>query len=449
MDVLYQKQIPVRYTADVFIAGGGPAGIAAAISCAREGHCVFLAESFSAFGGAAVTMLVPAFVEFGCSQHFLAEGIGREVVNRLAKAVSHRWKPYCPNSIPVETLKIVYDDMVTEAGVQFQFHTNLIDVAVSEGKIQYVICAAKGSIFAVKAKIYIDCTGDGDLAAYAGASADFGDENGSTMATTLCGIWTGIDWSHVIRPDKRNIEKAFEDHVFTNEDRHLPGMWPLAAQTTQADGTSLPDGIGGSNAGHIYNIDSRDAASLTQGIITGRKQLQEYRKYYKEYLTGYEEMELVASASHLGIRESRRIICDYKLTLEDFVNRAVFDDEIGRYNYGVDIHSSTNDAKGYEKFIKDFNSLHYSPGESYGIPYRSLAVQGITNLLTAGRCICTDRYMQSSIRVMPGCYITGQAAGIGAAVVCDARGTNVHEADVHEIQKRLSAMGAFLPNFKD
>lgn len=449
MDIVYEKHIPVRYQTDVFIAGGGPAGIAAAVSCAREGHSVFLAESFSAFGGAAVTMLVPAFMPFGDSKHFLAEGIGREVFNRIKESVFPRWKTYCPNSIPVETLKIIYDDMITEAGVQFLFHTNLIDAVVTDRKIQYVICAAKGSVFAVKAKIYIDCTGDGDLASYAGASVEYGDENGKTMASTLCGLWSGIDWSRVVRPDKRNIEKAFEDHVFTNEDRHLPGMWRLAAQTILEDGTSLPDGIGGSNAGHIYDIDAREAASLTQGIIAGRKQLLEYRKYYKEYLTGYENMELVATASYLGIRESRRIVCDYKLTLEDFVNRAVFDDEIGRFNYGIDIHSPTNDATGYEKFIKDYNSLQYNPGESYGIPYRSLTVKGITNLLTAGRCICTDRYMQSSIRVMPGCYITGQAAGMAASVLCDEQRDDVHQMDTHILQTKLVKMGAYLPNYKE
>ncbi len=114
----------------------------------------------------------------------------------------------------------------------------------------------------------------------------------------------------------------------------------------------------------------------------------------------------------------------------------------------IDIHSPTNDKSGYEKFIKEHSSLRYKKGESYGIPYRSLCVTGFDNLLTAGRCVYTDRYMQSSIRVMPGCYITGQAAGIGAAVLCDVHMTNVPETDIHEVQKRLAAMGAFLPNYQ-
>ena len=131
------------------------------------------------------------------------------------------------------------------------------------------------------------------------------------------------------------------------------------------------------------------------------------------------------------------------------VSLAVRNDEIGRFAYNIDIHSPTNDKAGYENFMKEHMTFCYKDGESYGIPYRSLAVKGITNLLTAGRCIGSDRYMQSSIRVMPGCYITGQAAGIAAAVVCDAHADNVHEVDVREVQKRLIAIGGYLPNYRD
>lgn len=448
METLYTKKLDVRYDVDVFVAGGGPAGIAAAVACAREGRSVFIAESFSAFGGAAVTMLVPAFMPFGDSKVFLAEGIGREIHTRLKESVFPRFQSSCPNSIPVETLKLIYDDMIEDAGIRYLFHTNIIDAIVEDGKIQYVICAAKGSVFAVRANIYIDCTGDGDLSYYAGAEWEYGDENGRTMATTLCGLWTGIDWSRRVGPDNRMMDAAFTDGIFTNEDRHLPGIWRLAVETVNPDGSHNKDGIGGSNAGHIYDVDAREAASLTKGIVKARKQLLEYRRYYRDYLTGYENAELIYSASYLGIRESRRITCDYRLVLEDFKNRAVFDDEIGRFNYGVDIHSPTNDKAGYEKFLHDIKTLQYKAGENYGIPYRCLTVTGLTNLLTAGRCICTDRYLQSSVRVMPGCYITGQAAGMAAAVLCDAHANDVHQADVREIQRRLVKMGAYLPNYQ-
>lgn len=449
MDLTYTKKLNIRYDVDVFVAGGGPAGIAAAVSCARQGKSVFLAESFSAFGGAAVTMLVPAFMTFGDGERFLAEGIGREVYDRICAQAFPAYRKYCPNSIPVETLKIIYDDMVTDAGVEYLFHTNVIDAVTQDGRIRYAICSAKGSLFAVQAKIFIDCTGDGDLAYYAGAACEYGDENGITMAATLCGLWSGIDWSRVQRPDSRMLDKAFADGVFTNEDRHLPGMWAISEETADEEGASVPNGLGGSNAGHVYDVDARESASLTGGIIKGRKQLLEYRKYYRTYLDGFENAELVCSAPYLGIRESRRIVCDYRMVLDDFLNRAVFDDEIGRYCYPVDIHSSTNDKAGYETYRKGHTSLRCQPGESYGISYRALAVRGIENLLTAGRCIGADRYMQSSLRVMPGCFITGQAAGIAAAVACDAHNTNIHQTDIKAVQRRLLSIGAYLPNYSD
>ena len=158
-------------------------------------------------------------------------------------------------------------------------------------------------------------------------------------------------------------------------------------------------------------------------------------------------MELVATGAILGIRETRRIMGDYVLNLNDFNNRASFDDEIGRYSYPVDIHAGKADKESYMKFHKEHTTLRYGKGESYGIPYRSLLVKGFSNLLTAGRCISTDRYMQSSIRVMPGCYITGQAAGTAAAIAAQ-KDTDTRGIDIRELQRKLVALGGFLPNFK-
>ena len=447
-NITYSKKLEVRYDVDVFVAGGGPSGIAAAVAAAREGKSVFVAEGFGAFGGAAVTMLVPAFMQFGNGVDFCAAGIGKEIFDRLKAESFPRFQRFAPMSIPVETLKILYDELVEECGAKFQFYTHVTDVMTSEGHIDCVICASKGSMFAVKAKIYIDCTGDGDMCFYAGADYEYGDGGGNVMPTTLCGLWDGIDWSRVVPPDSRELERAFADHIFTSEDRHHSGMWRIAEETKDKNGVSVPNGAGGSNVGHIYDIDGSKAESVTPGLVKGRKQLREYRKYYREYLTGYENAELVYSGSYLGIRESRRIVCDYRLVLEDFKTRAVFGDEIGRYCYPVDIHPQTTDKAAFEKFRFEFETFRYKNGESYGIPYRTLTVKEFDNLLVAGRCISTDRYMQSSVRVMPGCYITGQAAGIAAAVSIDEK-TDIHSADTHEIQKRLVKLGAWLPNYRD
>lgn len=431
----YKKDLRVKHNVDVFVAGGGPAGVAAAVAAARRGASVYIAESFTAFGGAAVTMLVPAFMQFGDGENFLAAGIGTEVFESIKEKSYPSFQKYCPHSIPVETLKIIYDDMVVKSGALFSFNTNVIDVCAEGGRISAVICASKGSVFAVKAKVYVDCTGDGDVAFYAGAEYALGNEQGELMASTLCGIWAGISWGDVKGNDGRMLDKAFEDGLFTNEDRHLPGMWRIA------------DGIGGSNAGHIYDINGCDADSLTKGIINGRKQLAEYREYYRNYLTGFERAELVYSASQIGIRETRRIIGDYTLCLDDFISRAIFDDEIGRYCYNIDIHSAVNTKEGFELFSREHKGYRYSKGESYGIPYRTLTPKDFSNLIVAGRCVSADRHMQSSLRVMPGCFITGQAAGTAAAI-CAADNSDVHDADITEIQRALLSLGAFLPNFK-
>ena len=178
-------------------------------------------------------------------------------------------------------------------------------------------------------------------------------------------------------------------------------------------------------------------------MIEGRKQLLEYRKYYKEYLTGYENSEPVISATQIGIRETRRIMGDYVLNADDFLNRAVFDDEIGRYAYPIDIHSGKNTSAGYEEYARKFKELRYTKGESYGIPYRSIFVKGLDNVLTAGRCVSTDRSMQASIRVMPGCFITGEAAGMAAALAAASDG-NTRNVDINELQNKLLAVGSAL-----
>jgi len=436
--------LELRYDVDVFIAGGGPAGIAAAVAAARGGASVFLAESFGAFGGAGVSMLVPAFMQFGDGEHFLADGIGREVYDYIKDNSPERFRKYCPMSIPVETIKLCYDEMMKKSGALYMLFCSVCDVNTRGGRIENVICSAKGGMFAVRAKIYVDCTGDGDMCALSGAKFDMGDADGGVMASTLCGIWSGIDWTRVVHPDSRELERAFADKVFTNEDRHLPGMWRIADNTVSESG-GIPNGIGGSNAGHIYGVDGTRADSLTDGIIKGRHQLLEYRRYYRDYLSGYEDAELVYSASYIGIRESRRVKCDYTLVLGDFLKQSDFPDEIGRYCYNIDIHSATNDSAGYDKFASEHAHYRYKKGESYGIPYRSLVVSGFENLLCAGRCISADRHMQSSIRVMPGCYITGQAAGAAAAIAAHSD-SGTRAVDYGDLRQALVSLGAYLRN---
>ena len=432
----FTRRIPVRHEVDVFVAGGGPAGIAAAVTAARQGRKVFLAERHTCLGGMGTAGMVPVFMQFTDGVNFLAGGIGHEVAEKLAKASGYPLRDCL--AIKAEVLKRLYDVLLAEAGVDFTFETMLIGVEKDAAdRVSHAVLAAKSGTFAVKAKVFVDGTGDGDLAAWAGAPFEKGDKDGGLMPGTLCSLWANVDWPAVrksgLGAGEKRLEAAFKDKVFTIEDRHLPGMWQVG------------DDIGGGNIGHTFGVDNTDERSVTNALIWGRKAILEYERYYKEYLKGFEKMTLVATGSLLGIRESRRITGDYVLCLDDFKKRAVFPDEIGRYCYPVDIHASKPDAANYQQFAEEFKTLRYKQGESYGIPYRVLVPQKLANVLVAGRCVSSDRYIQGSIRVMPGCFITGQAAGVAAAIAIE-KATDTRGVAVPELQARLKKLGGYLPN---
>ncbi len=431
----YRRELPVRYTCDVLVAGGGPAGVAAALAARRQGCSVRLIEAHSCLGGMGTAGLVPAFMPFGDGVNFLAGGIGREVLDVLRRADGS--VPPDGMGIRAEVLKRVYDELCAGAGADVTFHAKLVDVAAESGRVDAVVIAGQSGLYAARARVYVDGTGDGLLSALAGAPCEMGDARGAMMPGTLCSLWSGIDWNAVrdggLGVGNSRIEDAFRDGVFTLEDRHLPGMWRVG------------EGLGGGNIGHTFDVDGTDEESLTRAYLWGRKSLLEYERYYKQYLKGFERMELAATGPLLGIRETRRVLGDYVLTLEDFQRRAVFEDEIGRFAYGIDIHVARPDKASYDAFLNDFKSLRLGRGESYGIPYRTLTPRGLRNVLVAGRCVSTDRPVQSSIRVMPGCYITGQAAGAAAAMAAAGEG-DVRAISVAGLQRALKALGAYLPN---
>lgn len=434
-NVSFHRELPVKRDVDVFIAGGGPAGCAAAVAAARAGADVFLAEYHSCLGGLGTVGLVPGFMQFGDGEHFLAAGLGQEFLERMWAYGGEEYEKSRTTSIKAEALKRVYEDMLAEAGVDFVFNTQVIDLQMDGANIAHCVLAGKSGVYAVRAKAYIDCTGDADLAAWSGAPYLKGDERGRMMPGTLCALWAGIDWTRKSMPDDARVGEAYNDGVFTKLDRHLSGMWKIS------------ESVGGSNTGHTFGVDATDERSVTEALIYGRKLYDEIEAYYKKYLTGFENMELISTGAMLGIRESRRIVGEYVLTLEDFLGRSTFDDEIGRYAYPVDIHPADTSKESYEEFHKGFHGYRYDNGESYGVPYRILVPKKVDNLLVAGRCVSTDRPMQSSIRVMPGCYITGQAAGVAAAMSAKT-GIIPRKIDVKEVQGALYAMGMYLPNYK-
>lgn len=434
--VSFQRSIPVRYEVDVFVAGGGPAGTAAAVSASKQNASVYLAEAHTCLGGMGTAARVPVFMPLSDGVHFLPGGFGQEVISRLKKESHVRG-----SATDIEALKRVYDTLMTEAGASFSFYTSLIGVEAQDGRVSHVICSAPSGLFAVRAKAYVDATGNGDLAAWAGAPFEKGDAQGRLMPGTLCSVWTDIDWQTVRahrskdpQPDGQMLEKAFAEGVFTVRDEHLTGMYQLGEH------------MGAGNIGHTFEVDANDEVSLTKALVWGRKSMMEYERYYREYLKGYENMRLVTTGSLLGVRETRRIMGDYVLCLDDYNRRATFPDEIGRYSYSVDIHPQRPGKDTYTQHRKEFDEKYrYKKGESYGIPYRILTPRKLDNVLVAGRCVSADQIVHGSLRVMPGCFITGQAAGVAAAMVAQ-KSTSTHQVDVKDLQSRLKQLGGYLPN---
>ena len=429
---VYSRRLETAYDVDVFVAGGGPAGVAAALAAARSGKRVFVAETSGAFGGAATAAYVPAFATFSDGVNDVVGGIGREIRRLVSRNVpeSAYWTP-----IDVEELKRAYDRLMSESGAKFSFFTTVCDAIARDGRIEKVVVATKRGLLAVRAKVFVDCTGDGDLCAFAGGASETGDADGTVMPPTLCSQWCDIDFSQKNPWAQSLLPKAIADGVFTVPDLHLPGFFRAT------DGSSL----GGGNIGHVFGVDPTDERSLTAAMIDARRRLPEYERFYKTYLKGYEKMRLASTAPFLGVRESRRVVCDYMLGVKDFLARASFEDEIGRYCYPVDVHNSKpGDVEAMKAFLKEYErDLKYGKGESYGIPYRSLVAKSFSNLLVAGRCMGTDRKMQASIRVMPGCFITGQAAGTAAVL---AAGGDVRAVKSADLRGKLRAAGAYLPD---
>jgi hypothetical protein len=200
------------------------------------------------------------------------------------------------------------------------------------------------------------------------------------------------------------------------------------------------------NVGHIFGHNGLKVKDLTHTLTMGRRLAQEYGAFFRSKVPGFEKADVIATASIPGVRETRRIVGEYMLSVGDFKARRSFDDEIGRCAYEVDVHPSTVKKEELDAFVVEYSEKYrLKPGESYGIPYRCLIPKESGNLLVAGRCISADRKTQGSTRVMPYCFITGQAAGTALSLCLDA-GKAPRDLDSRSLREALVKSGAYLPN---
>lgn len=416
----YKRTLPVCEQYDVFVAGGGPAGSSAALAAARMGAKVLLIEHMGGLGGMNTNGLVSILDTTTDGRRMIVGGIMKELIEELYDQnyidSSYGWERFTREKnvytpFDPEGMKLILDRKMREAGVDVRFFTRLVDVDGENGCIRGAIISNVEGLSYVKAKTYIDGTGDAAMANAAGAAccAPMSVEYPGIMGATLCAQVSNVSRNREDYEKKdRQLEMAWRNGFFRERDRHVPGIF-LQNNT-----------VGVMNAGHLYNVNPLDAACLSNAMMDGRILSREYVEFYRQYVPGFENAYLTGTASLMGIRESRRIVGEYVITYEDFMARRTFPDQIGLYSKRIDVHpynASDEESRRHSRQLSDEDA--YRDGESYGIPYRILVPKGSQNLWVAGRCASTDRMMQGSLRVQPAACIMGQAAGTAAALTCN------------------------------
>jgi hypothetical protein len=436
---LPSEELNVSAEVDVMVVGGGPAGIAAAISAARAGARTLLIEQRGFLGGMGTVALVPAFCPYSDGEKAIIRGIGLELLERMKEQCEPDFQERFGNEldwVPIdpEALKRVYDEAVTESGAKVLLHTVASQILMDEtGRmVEGVVIVNKSGRSIIKARTAIDTTGDADLAALAGAPFHKGGEEGELQAATMCYLLANVDRSRFSRylnesGDTEQIHRAVQK---AQAEGHLP-----AGRDSVSGLAWVADYLVGVNFGHVFGIDGSKAEDLTRGALEGRKLVKRQLDFFRSYVPGFEHAHLVSTGEQIGIRETRRIVGDYVLTQEDFMNMVSFADDIARNAYFIDIHMARSSGA--------MQISHLPPGKSHGVPYRCLLPLGIDNLWVAGRASSSDRVVQGSLRVMPNCFAMGQASGLAAAMAAEADGRS-RNVDVAALQLGLLREGAWL-----
>lgn len=439
----FYRQLPRNNAWDVIVVGGGPAGCAAAAAAAREGCKTLLLEATSTLGGMGTSALVPAWTPFSDKEKLVYRGIAEKVFN-----ASKRNRPHIPPdamdwvAIDAEALKRIYDELVSSSGAEIVFNTVLSAVEGHDGRIDAIVVSNKSGLSALEAKVYVDCTGDADLCAWAGAEFQKGDAGGKAlMPATLCFILTNVDEAAFLNGPKLHADNP----TCPIYDVMRSGRYPLINSAHIVPSLVGPRTVG-LNAGHLFGVDNTEPLSTTAALLRGRQLAAAYRDALAEFHPAFRDAYLVTTGSLLGIRETRRVVGDYTLTLDDYMERRSFPDEISRNCYFLDVHWKTADAiraaTDHDKWLA--TNYRYGRGESHGIPYRCLTPRGLANVLVAGRSVSTEQVVQGSVRVMPSCLAMGEAAGIAAAVAATAERPDVHAVDVQRVRTRLRECGAYI-----
>jgi hypothetical protein len=452
-----QRDIPVIADVDVCVIGGGPGGLPAAIAAARQGASTMLVEMQGFLGGMATSGQVGPILAITASRSSTptVAGLLAEMCDRLA-AIG-QGKPYdeCLKArcapFGVEGLKLIADRMVGEAGVRTLFHAFFADSVVEDGRITHAIIESKSGRRAIRAKVFVDGTGDADVAFRAGAECTKGrPADGKPMSMGSEFILGGTE---ALTPEIRQ--------ALTEKTR-------AAAEAGEVNVYGI--GLGGHGAtmdpGHAsinctrFGGDCTDVEDLTRAEFTTREITWKLLDLWRS-VPGAEGLHLVATPAHVGIRESRQLVGLHRLTGEDVVQGRKYEDSVARCSYWIDIHCprglgipagvhlcSKKCTKSDCYMLTDYadelpDELYPPEGEWFDIPYRTLVPKAIDGLLVSGRCISADYQAMGAMRVIGPCMAIGEAAGVAAAMAAQAD-AQPRDVDVVALRKKLTEVGALV-----
>lgn len=460
---LIPLQLPPRKAhlaahASVLVIGGGPAGLGAAVGAAKAGADVILVERFGFLGGNATAALVMPLMSFH-TQHHTAEKSGRtgaflptdhgpgdpviagavtELLERLVNC-GGATPPSLETGYVVpfdpELFKICAMEMLDDYKIKMLFHA-FASGMFYEDNTRGVVLETKSGPQVIAADVIIDCTGDGDIAAAAGAGYEIGrDEDNLVQPMTL--MFRVFDFA------RKNFNKYIQDNP--DQWRGVHGLWNLIKKAAEAGELKLPredilffdtphERELSVNSTRITKVLGTDVWDLSYAEWEGRRQVKQIASFFKKYVPGFENAYIGQTGVVVGVRETRRITGDYILAADDVLSVRKFDDVIARCSYPMDVHN----PKGKGTMLK-----RLPWGEAYDIPLRCLLPKGVDHILVAGRCISGDHQAHSSYRVMPTAMATGQAAGVCAAIAANKK-TRPRQVDAEDVQKELIRQGANL-----
>ena len=454
MSVMFQQELPVYREVDVVVVGAGPAGLGAAVAAARNGAKTFVFDAHGCIGGMATAGMVSPFMtsySAGCDK-MIIRGIFEELVNRMVEingAIDPKdirnEQPYSSyfhighnNVTPLDphAFKLIGMRMLRESGAELLLQTQFVNVIKDGDRITGVVISNKDGLSVIKTKMVIDCSGDADVAARAGVNYIMGNEEDGNLQPASMFMRIGNANMDVVNAHmaqhSAEIRPFFGPYSWLIKE--FPEDWDNFPRGEICVFANVTPGQFSINCSRILDIDATKAEDLTRATMIGQEQCYHIYNFMKKHAPGFENAQLVATADSIGIRETRHIEGEYKLTGDEVAACTVHPDAIACMATNMDTHNKDNPGGSF--FIP-------KNGPYFTVPYLCLVPKGISNLLVAGRAISADAIAGSAIRMMPSCMAFGEAAGTAAAMAL-AQNVKPKDLDVTALRAQLAAQGAFV-----